>query len=128
MASLDLNLPPASKSKPNPNKPKEVNFEVIIRNNAITIADTLGGAIKTFKKSGGEFDYEAINDLLVKIKSRFPEKLNITLLMEQDVKYDTLVKVMDTVRVVTVIEEGVPVKKELFPKISLGDAPPEGKG
>lgn len=129
MSILDLNLPPASKTKPNPDKPKnEVNFEVIIRSDSITVADTLGGAIKTFEKSGGEFDMKAINSLLIRIKEKFPDKLNITLLMEQDVKYDTLVHVMDTVRVVTEIEDGVPVKKELFPKISLGDAPPPPKG
>ena len=125
MSILDLNLPPASQSKPNPDKPKkEVNFEVIVRNNSITVADTLGGAIKRFEKSGGEFDMESINDLLVRIKEKFPNKLNITLLLEQDVNYDTLVQVMDTVRVVTELEDGVPVKKELFPKISIGDAPP----
>jgi hypothetical protein len=31
---------------------------------------------------------------------------------------------MDAVRVVEVMEDGIPVQAELFPDISIGDAPP----
>jgi len=125
MTVLELNLPPAKKNQPTPDQPKkDVNFELIIRNASITVADTLGGAIRTFNKSGDEFDMEPITELLVRIKEKFPTKLNITLLLEKDVKYDVLVQAMDAVRVITEIEDGVPVKKELFPQISIGDAPP----
>ena len=125
MSILELNLPPAKKNQPVPDKPKkEVNFELIIRKDSITVADTLGGAIKSFNKSSGEFDMKSITELLVRIKEKFPAKLNITLLLEKDVNYNTLVQAMDAVRVVTEIEDGVPVKKELFPQISIGDAPP----
>ena len=109
MTVLELNLPPAKKSQPVQNKPKkEINFELIIRRNSITVADTLGGAIKKFQKSGDEFDMEPINKLLVRIKKKFPTKLNITLLLEKDVHYDVLVQAMDAVRVVTEIEDGIP--------------------
>lgn len=125
MSILELNLPPASQNKPNQNEPKkEINFELIIRKESIAVADTLGGVIKRFDKKGGIFDFKGINDLLVRIKQKFPEKLNITLLLEHDVNYDTLIQVMDTVRLVTVEEDGMPIKRELFPQISIGDAPP----
>ncbi|WP_455197061.1 ExbD/TolR family protein [Kaarinaea lacus] len=125
MTILELNLPPANQPKPAQDQPKkEVNFELIIRKNSITVADTLGGPIKRFEATGGEFDMKGITDLLVRIKEKFPDKLNITLLLEQDVNYDILVQVMDSVRVVTEIEDGVPVKRELFPQIAIGDAPP----
>jgi len=125
MTILELNLPPAKKNQPTPDQPnKDVNFELIIRKESITVADTLRGAIKTFNKSSGEFDMQSITELLVKIKEIYPTKLNITLLLEKDVNYNTLVQAMDAVRVVTEFEEGVPVKKELFPQISIGDAPP----
>lgn len=126
MSILELNLPPAAQKKPQEDKPKkqEVNFELIIRKNSITVADTVGGAIKTYQTSDAGFDMEQITNLLVRIKQKFPSKLNITLLLEHNVNYDTLVQAMDAVRVVTEIEDGVPVKKELFPQISIGDAPP----
>jgi biopolymer transport protein ExbD len=123
MTILELNLPPANQPKPAQDQPKkEVNFELIIRKNSITVA--LGGAIKRFESEGGGFDMKGITDLLVRIKEKFPNKLNITLLLEQDVNYDILVQVMDAVRVVTEIEDGIPVKRELFPQIAIGDAPP----
>ncbi|MCI0505876.1 MAG: biopolymer transporter ExbD [Gammaproteobacteria bacterium] len=125
MSILELNLPPANQPRPDQDQPqKEVNFELIIRKNSITVADTLGGPIKSFEATGGSFDMKGINDLLLRIKEKFPDKLNITLLLEQNVNYDILVQVMDAVRVVTQIEEGVPVKRELFPQIAIGDAPP----
>jgi biopolymer transport protein ExbD len=125
MSILELNLPPANQPKPSEDQQKkDVNFELIIRKNSITVADTLGGPIKRFEASGSEFDMKGITDLLVRIKEKFPDKMNITLLLEQNVNYDTLVQVMDAVRVVTEIEEGVPVKRELFPQIAIGDAPP----
>lgn len=125
MSILDLNLPPAQKNKPQDQPPKkDVNFELIIRKNTIAVADTLGGVIKRYPKEADGFDLKSINKLLVQIKEKFPAKLNITLLLENDVDYDTLVQVMDTVRLVLVEEDGVIMKKELFPQISIGDAPP----
>jgi hypothetical protein len=56
------------------------------------------------------------------VKAKYPDKTEATLLLEKDIPYDTLVQVMDTVRVYQ-----LPVapfsKAELFPDISIGDAP-----
>jgi len=46
-----------------------------------------------------------------------------TLLLEADTPYDTLVQVMDKVRVLEVMEGTRIVQAELFPDISIGDAP-----
>ena len=126
MSILELNLPPAQdKSKPQQDKPKKIrNYELIIRKDEITVADTLDGAIKTFKKKGDVYDMKGIQDLLVKIKVRDPKKQNITILLEPNIPYDTLVQAMDAARLVSVVEFAEVVKKELFPKISIGDAPP----
>ncbi len=86
-------------------------------------ADTIGGALKTFKKKAGKYDMKGVQDLLIKIKSREPKKQNITILLEPNIPYDTLVQAMDAARLVSVVEFAEVVKKELFPKISIGDAP-----
>jgi hypothetical protein len=56
------------------------------------------------------------------VKSQFPQMTDATVLSGPDVAYDTLVQVMDTVRVYQ-----LPVapfsKAELFPDIAIGDAP-----
>ena len=54
---------------------------------------------------------------------RYPEKTNITILSQQDSKYDALISTMDAVRVFNAVEEGEIVQVELFPDISIGDAP-----
>jgi biopolymer transport protein ExbD len=125
LAILQLNLPPDSnKSQADQNQKKERNFEVIVRKDRITVADTLGGVIKDIANDNNkQYDFKALSDLLVKIKAKFPEKQNITILLEPEVPYDTLVQAMDTVRVVSVVEAASVVKKELFPLIAIGDAP-----
>ena len=46
-----------------------------------------------------------------------------TILLEPDVPYDVLVQVMDAVRLFEDVQDGEPVQAELFPEISIGDAP-----
>ena len=57
------------------------------------------------------------------MKAKFPEKTEATILLEPDTPYDQVVQVMDHVRV---FEQGTgasTVQAELFPDISMGDAP-----
>jgi len=123
MTILELNLPPNQQSPDNPDQKKERNFELIIRSNEIVVSDTLGGPIQSFRKVGGKYDMKAVTDLLMKIKVQFPEKQNITILLEPKIPYEVLVEAMDASRVVDVVEAGSVVQKELFPVISIGDAP-----
>ncbi len=128
---LELNLPPAQdKSKAKQDKPKKIrNFEIIIRQNEITVADTLDGALKTFKKKkDGAYDMKGVQDILIKVKKIYPKKQNITILLEPNIPYDALVQAMDAARLVSVVEFAAVVKKELFPQISIGDAPPLPSG
>ncbi|KPJ91636.1 MAG: hypothetical protein AMJ53_11200 [Gammaproteobacteria bacterium SG8_11] len=122
MTILELNLPPNQQNQNQPDQ-KERNFELIIRSNEIVVSDTLGGPIRSFSKVGGKYDMKAVTDLLMKIKAQFPEKQNITILLEPKIPYEVLVEAMDASRVVDVVEAGSVVQKELFPVISIGDAP-----
>lgn len=123
MTILELNLPPNQQNPDNPDQKKERNFELIIRSSEIVVSDTLGGPIRAFSKVDGKYDMKAVTDLLMKIKSQFPEKQNITILLEPKIPYEVLVEAMDASRVVDVVEAGSVVQKELFPVISIGDAP-----
>lgn len=79
------------------------------------------------------YDLAKLREFLIRIKQSYPEKTDSTLLMEPDVAYEHLVGVMDAVRGAEVMpqaEEGAqpdpeakPERMELFPDISLGDAP-----
>ncbi len=124
LAILELNLPPDNSQNQADNKPKkERNFEVIVRKDGLIVADTLGGVIKRIKLKDGKQNYKELSDLLIAIKLKYPKKENISLLLEPEIPYDTLVQVMDTVREVDVVEAASVVRKELFPQIAIGDAP-----
>lgn len=120
---LELNLPPDSKSQADQNQKKVRNFEVIVRKDKLVVADTIGGALKTLNNIDGKHDFNGLSEFLKLLKSRFPEKQNISILLEPDIDYELLVKTMDTVRVAKVAELGSVVQKELFPLIAIGDAP-----
>ena len=51
------------------------------------------------------------------------EKTDAAILLESDIPYDTLVQVMDRVRVEEKIEDQRVLRSDLFPDISIGDAP-----
>lgn len=123
MTILELNLPKDTKAQQNQDQKKERNFEVIVRKDGLVVSDTLGGVIQKLDNKNGEHDFEGLSDLLKKIKSKFPDKQNITILLEPNIEYELLVHTMDTVRVITVFDSGSAVKKELFPLIAIGDAP-----
>ena len=119
---LELDLPAASQREQNIQEPK-FNLEVIVRGDSIAVGDREGGLLRRFPKVDGEYDYEQLSLLLRQIKARFPDKLDATLLLESETPYDILVQVMDRVRVAQVVEAGSVQSAELFPDISIGDAP-----
>ena len=120
---LDLYLPPATQGQAN--ALKELQLEVIIRPNSLEVGDRNGGLIKRIKNGSEGYDLVALNDLLTQIKARFPEKRNVFILSEPQTHYEVMVKIMDAVRMTEIVESGSLVQAELFPEISLGDAPPE---
>ena len=117
---LELNGPAADQEPP-PEPEQEI--EIVLRKDSIEVGDSQVGALQRFAKTEDGYPVEKISALLQKVKARLPDKLTATLLLEPDIPYDDLVKVMDAVRVVEVEQEGVTTLAELFPEIALGDAP-----
>jgi biopolymer transport protein ExbD len=117
---LELNLPGADTAVPD--LPQGLNLEVIIRKNGIEIADRGTGLLRTVPLTGATYDLKGLSDYLQLVKSKYPDKTDATILLEQDIQYETLVKVMDTVRVFQVPNSKWDLA-ELFPDVSVGDAP-----
>ncbi len=121
VAILQLNLPTGNTAK-GAEKP-EFHLQVIIRDPALEIADSRGGLIKRIPKKSDKHDYVALSKLLQQVKARFPDKTAASILSEPDTSYDTLVQVMDSVRMFKSVQFGEAINAELFPDISIGDAP-----
>ena len=99
-------------------------IEVIVRKAGLQIAN--GSSVEAaIPKKDDKYDIELLSKMLLRLKARYPEKEDATILMEPDVKYDYLIEIMDAVRSAEVRAEGSEEvnKTVLFPKISIGDAP-----
>jgi biopolymer transport protein ExbD len=120
---LELYLPPAGENAMK--AIKELQLEVIIRKDSLEVADSQGGLIKRITNDAGGYRLDELNQLLVQIKVRFPEKRNVLILSEPKTSYEVMVQVMDAVRMTEMFDAGSVVQAELFPEISLGDAPPQ---
>ena len=82
--------------------------------------------LKTLPKVNGEYDYAGLSSFLQDVKAKYRDTLAASVLLEQDIPYDVLVQTMDNTRV-WLNAEGVGLQKvELFPDISVGDAPLTG--
>jgi len=127
MAILELTLPGSSSE---PADPQEMTFqlEITVREQQIEVGDRNVGALGVYPNEVDGYDYEALSAKLVEIKDSYPEKTDASILLEADISYDTLVQVMDRVRVVVSVEDDAISRKELFPDISIGDAPILGGG
>jgi len=130
LAILELNLPGSSSE---PVEPQEQTFqlEIIVRQDKIEVGDRNQGLLGIYPNGDdGGYDYVALAEKLTELKERYPTKTDAAILLEQDIAYDTLVQIMDTVRVAQEINEddGVIDRSDLFPDISIGDAPVQGGG
>ena len=122
LAVIDLSLP-AQNSGVEKVLPNNLQLEIVVRANGLEVGDRLGGLIKRIDNSSGGHDLAALSALMLEIKTRFPDKSEATVLAEPNTPYDVLVQVMDAVRVSRVMQGKHAVDTELFPTISIGDAP-----
>jgi len=118
---MELNIPAGAAGSAD--KPK-VSVEVILRKDRLEIGNGVG-VIAKIPNVDGKYDIHTLSDYLQKIKGNYPDKQDATILIEPDIEYDRMVRVMDAVRVAELKQEGSEEKQKvaLFPDMSLGEAP-----
>lgn len=125
---LQLNLPDLT-GMSTQSAEKNRQLEVVLRKSSLEVYYPSGVLIKRIeaRKTGDdeELDYATLSLVLQEIKKQVRDKSDVLLLSEADVSYQSLVTTMDTMRGFTAVVATSAVEVELFPEISLGDAPPE---
>lgn len=115
---LEINTP-FENTMANKEKPKvKLQLEIVLTKNNFSIQDSNLGILKNISRTKGSLYYENLNKFLQDIKSRFPNEKSITLFVDKDVEYKTLIHVMDSVRIFTNKNKQ---QSELFPEISISD-------
>ena len=109
--------------RPTPLTVDNLQLEVVMRADALEVGDRIGGLIKRIPATAGGQDLAALAALVQELKSRFPQKTEASVLAEPDTPYDSLVQVMDVLRSSHSGQGATLVTTELFPDISIGDAP-----
>lgn len=118
---LELNLPVASSAENPP--PPDLQLEILVRKAGLQVGDRNSGLLTALPNRPEGYDLDGLAAYLLRVKQQVPAKTDATILLEPDIPYDTLVQVMDTVRTVEQPDGLRTVQAELFPDISIGDAP-----
>jgi biopolymer transport protein ExbD len=122
VAILELNLPGASDDTVAA-EDRTFQLEITVRRTQIEVGDRNVGALGIYPNAAGGYDFEALSRKLAEIKQSYPSKTDASILLEADIPYDTLVQVMDRVRVSQDVTDEAILRTDLFPDISIGDAP-----
>lgn len=140
---LELSLPSGASS--NQDNKQQLSIEVIIRQKGMEIGNgkQVLARFPLLKEEDVEqvidedgstdisklYDMKLLSEYLLKIKAKYPDKTDAIVLMEADIEYRVLIRVMDAVRSAFVRQEGAEGEADvlqqivLFPDISIGDAP-----
>jgi biopolymer transport protein ExbD len=117
LAVMELSLPAQSSSFEK--LTGELQLEVVVRADALEI----GGLIQRIPATPQGHDTKALGAVMTELKQRFPKVSTAAILAEPNTSYDVLVHVMDRVRAGRQVQGAKVVNVDLFPDISVGDAP-----
>jgi biopolymer transport protein ExbD len=115
----ELDLPSAVSMAPST---PTFRVEVVVRKAGLEIMDG-ARVIMEIPKTGDAYDLSKLSEYLVAVKGQYPDKDDASVLLEPDIPYDHLIQVMDTVRSFETHDAGQQTRTDLFPAISIGDAP-----
>lgn len=116
---INLNLPSPDR-EPQP-QTAELRLTATVRKGVIEVSDSRG-AVRNIVSTPAGYNLGALSDLLVEVKKSAPSEQNITLMMEGDVVYDDMVKIMDVIRLTPAEARASGLPHDLFPQISVGEA------
>lgn len=101
----------------------QLDLVVTLIPGGIEVSDSARGLISVLPATDGKQDFDSLRNVLRGLKSRVPDKTDVLLEVGPDIDYQTLVTTMDTVRSYPAVVAASVVEGELFPDISLTDAP-----
>jgi biopolymer transport protein ExbD len=137
---LQLDLPSAAGGPPSE---PTFRLEVIVRQEGLELTNG-ETRIATIPAVNGEYDLKTLADLALSLKRDHPDVDSASVLLEAEVKYDSLIQVMDAIRSIELAPGDArladlsvapsqtaasdpaaaqPTRVALFTKIAVGDAP-----
>ena len=124
MAVVDLTLP-AKSANYEGLKENDLKLEVVVRHDKIEVGDKIGALIgDPIPNLPTGPDLVTLNSVMFAIKNKYPAVTSASILPEPNIPYETVIHVMDAMRTGKSANGGTTVVDvDLFPAISIGDAP-----
>lgn len=123
---LELSLPPLL-SDATPSELENKQLELLVTTQSMSVYYPADYLLQEIDKKDGQHDYALLQQTLKELKqtllNKGADKEDIVLLLDDKVPYQTIVKLMDTTRSYKEVVGVDVVDAELFPSISLADAP-----
>lgn len=127
LAVLEMKLPAQAAPGAAQLQVNKLQLEVVVRPDALDVGDRVGGLIQHIPNTDKGYDLTTLNSVLLAVKKKYPQELAATVLAQSDTPYDTLIHIMDAMRTAKTANGGTQVVKvDLFPALSIGDAPRAG--
>lgn len=124
---MEINLPELSGGS-SANSLTQSQLEVVIRKDGMQVYFPAGTLQKDIPMLANKtHDFNTLSLVMRGIKDKVSDKKDAVILSAKDVDYQTLIATMDTVKSYQTVVAASLAEVELFPEISLGDAP-KGKG
>jgi biopolymer transport protein ExbD len=124
---LELALPQLGEANEQNIDVKDQRLELVVTADNIAVYYPQGYLVKHLPVTKQGYDYPALQMVLRQIKqtliNKNIDKKAATLLLEESISYQAIVSLMDTTRSYQDVLIASVVDAELFPEISLGDAP-----
>lgn len=122
MTVIEINLPALDAAQAQSDKPLDLSLELVIRDQQFVIQDQNLGQLYSINRDT-DHQWQALTRALIEIKNRYPQEDDMLLLLESDVPYKTLIKVMDHVKSAEDVQVAQVVTIALFGNVSISDAP-----
>ena len=120
---IELNFPGLESATERTLKPGQLSLVVTLIPGGIEVRDGQRGLVKALPVEESKHDFAGLRQVLQHIKRRVPEKTDVILQVGPEIDYQTLVHAMDAIRSYPAVVAASVVEGELFPDVSLMDAP-----
>ena len=120
---IELNFPESQQDVPV--DPEQFDLRVAIYKEGVDVMEGNDTLIKHVANRADGIDQEQLSVVMQEIKKRVPDERGVSLLAMPDTSYQSIVAVMDSVSSYKTVVAGSVVRAELFPDISIADAPSE---
>jgi len=122
VAIVELSLP-STAGGPAPTRPA-FRVEVIVREAGLELTNG-SQVIAAIPREKGEYDLQTLSQFVMSLKRDHPDTDDASVLLEPQIEYDHLIRVMDVVRSAELpgTDGEAPTRVALFTDISIGDAP-----